>query len=80
MGDSGKLRFYKLDHVSKMRLLKSHSHTSNGLAMELGARDKKKTLIRTGIKSSEFVKKNYVYLGHGFCSSQNNGADYSILV
>ena len=36
MGDSGKLRFYKLDHASKMRLLKTHPHTSNGLAMEPG--------------------------------------------
>ena len=36
MGDSGKLRFYELDHESKMRLLKTHSHTSNGLAMEPG--------------------------------------------
>ena len=28
MGDSGKLRFYELDHESKMRLLKTHSHPS----------------------------------------------------
>ena len=41
MGDSGKLRFYKLDHESKMRLLKTHSHTSNGLAMEPGTREEK---------------------------------------
>ena len=43
MGDSGKLRFYELDHESKMRLLKTHSHTStsNGLAMEPGAREEK---------------------------------------
>ena len=40
IGDSGKLRFYKLDDESKMRLLKTHSHTSNGLAMEPGTRDK----------------------------------------
>ena len=39
MGDSGKLRFYELGHESKMRLLKTHSHTSNGLAMEPGTRD-----------------------------------------
>ena len=41
MGDSGKLRFYELDHESKMRLLKTHSHTSNGLAMEPGKREEK---------------------------------------
>ena len=41
MGDSGKLRFYELDHESKMRLLKTHSHTSNGLAMEPGTREEK---------------------------------------
>ena len=39
MGDSEKLRFYKLDHESKMRFLKTHSHTSNGLAMEPGTRE-----------------------------------------
>ena len=39
MGDSGKLRFYELDHESKMRILKTHSHTSNGLAMEPGTRE-----------------------------------------
>ena len=41
MGDSGKLRFYELDHESKMRLLKTHSHTSNRLAMEPGTREGK---------------------------------------
>ena len=41
MGDSGKLRLYDLDHESKMRLLKTHSHTSNGLAMEPGTREEK---------------------------------------
>ena len=41
MGDSGKLRFYELDHESKMRLLKTHSHTSNRLAMEPGTREEK---------------------------------------
>ena len=39
MGDSGKLRFYELDHESKMRPLKTHSHTSNRLAMEPGTRE-----------------------------------------
>ena len=41
MGDSGKLRFYELDHESKIGLLKTHSHTSNGLAMEPGTRKEK---------------------------------------
>ena len=41
MGDSGKLRFYELDHESKMRLLKTHSNTFNGLAMEPGTREEK---------------------------------------
>ena len=41
MGDSGKLRFYELDHESKMRLLKTHSHTSFGLATEPGTREEK---------------------------------------
>ena len=41
MGDSGKLRFYELEHESKMRLLKTHSHTSNRLAMEPGTREAK---------------------------------------
>ena len=41
MGDSGKLRFNELDHESKMRLLKTHSHTSNGLAMEPETRKEK---------------------------------------
>ena len=39
MGDSGKLRFYELDHESKMRLLKTLYHTSTSLAMEPGTRE-----------------------------------------
>ena len=39
MGDLGKLRFYELYHESNMRLLKTHSHTSNGLVMEPELRD-----------------------------------------
>ena len=38
LGDSGKLRFYELDHESEMRLLQTHSQTSDGLAMEPGTR------------------------------------------
>ena len=41
MGDSRKLRFYELDHESKMRFLKTHFHTSNGLATETGKRNEK---------------------------------------
>ena len=40
-GDSGKFRFYELDHESKMRLLKTHSYISNVLAMEPGTREEK---------------------------------------
>ena len=41
-GRFGKLRFYELDHESKMRLLKTHFHASNGLAMEPGTREEKR--------------------------------------
>ena len=41
MGNLGKLLFYELDHESKVRLLKTHSRTSNGLAMELGTGEEK---------------------------------------
>ena len=40
-GRFGKLRFHELDHESKVRLLKTHSHISNGLAMEPGTREEK---------------------------------------
>ena len=35
------LSLYELDHESKMRLLKTHSHTSNSLALEPGTREEK---------------------------------------
>ena len=41
MGDWEKLRFYELDHESKMRLLRTHSHTSNRLVMEPGTLEEK---------------------------------------
>ena len=41
MGDSGKLRFNELEHESKMRLLETHFHTSNRLAMEPKTREEK---------------------------------------
>ena len=42
MADLEKLRFYELDHESKMLLLKTHSHTSKrGLAMKPGKREEK---------------------------------------
>ena len=43
MGDSVKIRFYELDNESKMRLLKTQSHTSNGLAM--GARNTRRKAV-----------------------------------
>ena len=46
MGDSGKLRFYEPDRESKMRLLKTHSHTSNGLAMEPETREEKQVKVQ----------------------------------
>ena len=36
MGNSGKSRFPKLEYESKMRLLKTHSHTPERLAMKPG--------------------------------------------
>ena len=41
MGDSVKLRLYELGHESKMWLLNTHSHTSNGLVIEPGTREEK---------------------------------------
>ena len=41
MGDWGKLRLYELDHESNMPFFKTHSHTSNGLAVESGTREEK---------------------------------------
>ena len=43
MEDSGKLRFYELDHESKKRLLKNRSHTLNRLAMEPETREQKQS-------------------------------------
>ena len=42
MGVSGKPWSYELDHESKMRLLKTRSHNSNGLAVEPGKREEKR--------------------------------------
>ena len=68
MGDSGKLRFYELDHESKMRLLKTHSHTSNDLAMEPGTREEKQlketqTLQQGKINPSKTCRVPPVWLG-----------------
>ena len=41
LAESGKLQFYDLDYESKMRLLKTQSNTSNGLAMESGTLEQK---------------------------------------
>ena len=45
MGDSAKLWFYELDHESKMRLIKTHSHNSNSLAMKPGTREKNRLKV-----------------------------------
>ena len=41
-GRFGETPLYELDRESKMRLLKTHSHTSNGLAMEPKTREENK--------------------------------------
>ena len=70
MGDSGKLRFYELDHESKMRLLKTHSHTSNRLAMEPGTCEKKQlketqTLQQGKSRPSKTCRVPTVWRGEG---------------
>ena len=42
MGNSDKFRFHQLEHESKMRLLKPHSHTSNRPGYEARKTPKKK--------------------------------------
>ena len=56
MGDSGKLRFYELE--SKMRRLKTHSHTSNGLAMEPGTREEKQLKETKTLQQGKPLIKN----------------------
>ena len=68
MGDSGKLQFYELDHEPEMRLLKTHSHTSNRLAMEPGKREKKQlketqTLQQGKIHPSKTCRVSPVWRG-----------------
>ena len=58
MEDSGKLWLYELDHESKMRLLKTHSYTSNGLAMEPGKREAKKLKETQTLKQGKPPIKN----------------------
>ena len=58
MGNPGKLRFYELDHDSKMRLLKTHSHTSNSLAMESGKRQEKQLQETQTLQRGEPPIKN----------------------
>ena len=69
MGDSGKLRFYELDHESKMRLLKTHSHTSNGLAMETGRREEQQLnetrTLRQGKPPSKDLPRTAGVAGEG---------------
>ena len=56
MGDSGKLRFYELGHESKIRLFKTHSHTSSGLAIEPGTRQEKQ-LKETQLKETQTLQQ-----------------------
>ena len=56
MGDSGKVRVYELDHESKMRFLKTHSHNSNGLAMEPGKREENQLKETQSLKQREGSK------------------------
>jgi hypothetical protein len=54
MGNSGKPRFHELEHESKMRLLKTHSHTSERIGY---AADKRKKKTRR--KAIEGTHKRY---------------------
>ena len=71
MGDTGEYGFYKVDHEPKMRLIKTHSHTSNGLAMEPGTtRDEKQlketqTLQQDKSHPSKFCRVPPVWQGGG---------------
>ena len=58
IGDSGKLRFYELDRKSKVWLLKTHSRTSNGLAMEPGKREEKQLKETQTLQQGEPPIKN----------------------
>ena len=60
VGDSRKLRLFELDHESKMRLLKTHSHTSKCLAIEAGTREEK--LFK---KSQSHNKAKVTHQKHG---------------
>ena len=44
MGNSGKSRFHQLEHESKTRLLKTHSHTSERLGYEARKKREEKQL------------------------------------
>ena len=63
MGYSKKLRFYDLDHESKMRLLKTHSHTSNRLAMEPGTREETQTQQQVNSHPSKTCRMPPVWRG-----------------
>ena len=61
---------YELDHESKMQFLKTHSHTSNGLAMEPGTREEKQlkktqTLQQGKIHPSKTCRVPSVWRGRG---------------
>ena len=58
IGDSGKLWLYELDHESKMRLLKAHSHISNSPAVEPGKREEKKLKETQTLQQGKLPIKN----------------------
>ena len=56
MGNSGKFRFHYLEHESKMRLLKTHSHTSERLDYE--ARKNAKKIIEGNVDTVLVMRKS----------------------
>ena len=61
MGDSAKLRFYELDHESKMRLHKTHSHTSTRLATEPRTREEKQSKETQTLEVWEWVLRSRIF-------------------
>ena len=72
MGNSWKPRFHELEHESKMRLLKTHSHTSERQGNEAG-KVRKKVKGRPSLKGQEeIVMENHRHVtrdggGRGRC-------------
>ena len=57
-GRFGKLRFYEIDHKSRTRLLKTHSHTSNGLVMEPETRKENQWKETQTIQQANVTRQN----------------------